>query len=291
MLLSTVLRVFKVKKYAVIGLAFSLVLGLGLYWEYASTFISDRNITITRKMDAETSIELVGDTGEISTTFHFNRGISPRANGLKKGTYVYQMISKSGGMIIPFTKWPVVIIKANGDVIQRGFVINWLGLKDVALHGTFNLDKWFPLSLGDYSIMLIKIEKDEGVIIAESNFSIIPYGEQIYSKVTAYLAVDGDPNKYYDSYTKKEGDSVSVSAYVQSLSGEEVSGILKFFMANSNGDIEKTSWVGVSETAFKTNSDGTPICLRNLSGNPLPGIYHFQIIIDGNVVYDLKYTV
>ncbi|MDP2964491.1 MAG: hypothetical protein Q8N39_00475 [Pelolinea sp.] len=291
MFLSTVLRMFKVKKYAVIGLAFSLIFGLGLSWEYASTFISDRNLTITRKMNAETSIELVGDTGEISTNFHFNRGISPRGKGLKKGTYVYQVVSKSKGMSVPLTKWPVIIIKANGDVIQRGLVVNWLDLKDVALHGTFNLDKRFPLGLGDYSIMLIKIEKNEGVIVAESNFSIVPYDEQIYSKLTAYLTVDGDPNKYSDSYTKKEGDSVSVSAWVQSTSGEEISGILKFFMANSNGDIEKTSWVGVSETAFKTNPDGTPTKLRNLSGNPLPGIYHFQIVIDGNVVYDLKYTV
>ena len=47
------------------------------------------------------------------------------------------------------------------------------------------------------------------------------------------MAVDGDPNKYYDSYTKKESGSVSVTAWVQAPAGEVISGTVKFFMTNS----------------------------------------------------------
>jgi len=65
---------------------------------------------------------------------------------------------------------------------------------------------------------------------------------------------------------------------------------VKSFMTNKEGDIDETSWMGVIEEPFSTNSDGTPVSLRNLSGNPLPGVYHYQIIIDGNVIFDLKYN-
>ena len=288
MFISAVLRMFKVRRHAIIGLAVVLILGLGLFWEYESTFISENNLTVTRKINNENSIELVDDTGKISTTFYFNRGISPRGKGLQKGAYVYQVVSKSGGKVVPLDRWPVFKVKTNGDIVQRGIVINWLDLKNVALHGGFNRDGWFPLSLGDYTIHLIKIEKSEGVIVAESNFSIVPYDKQILSKLTAYLAVDGDPNKYYDSYTKKGKDSVT--AWVQSPPGEPISGTVKSFLADADGNIDKTSWIGVSEDPFRTGIDGEPVSLRNLSGNPPPGIYHYQILIDGNVVFDLKYN-
>jgi len=184
-------------------------------------------------------------------------------------------------------RWPVFKIKTNGEAVQRGMVINWLDLKNVALHGGFNRDGWFPLSLGDYTIQLIKIEKAKRTIVAESDFSIAPYGKEVLSKLTAYLTVEGDPNKYYDSYIKKGKDSVT--AWVQSPPGEVISGTMKFFMTNLEGEIEKTSWIGVSEEPFRTNSDGEPVSLRNLSGNPLPGVYHYEIFIDGNSVFDLKY--
>ena len=196
MFISTVLRIFKIKKHAIMGLAIVLILGLGLFWEYTTSFISENNLTITREMNSGSNIELVGDTGQVSTTFYFNRGISPRGKNLQKGTYVYQVISKSKGKVVPLDRWPVFKVKTNGEIVQRGMVINWLDMKNVALHGGFNLEKWFPLILGDYTIQLIKIEKSKGIIVAESNFSIVPYDKQMFSKLTAYLSVDGDPNKY-----------------------------------------------------------------------------------------------
>ncbi|MHB8280094.1 MAG: hypothetical protein ACYDIA_20960 [Candidatus Humimicrobiaceae bacterium] len=60
-------------------------------------------------------------------------------------------------------------------------------------------------------------------------------------------------------------------------------------MTNSKGDIEKTSWVGISENIFRTNPNGEPVSLRNLSGNPPPGIYNYEIIVDGNVFFRLRY--
>jgi len=289
MFLSVILRMFKVKKHVIIALVAVLLLGSSLFWEYKTTFVSKDNLTITRRIDNKISIELVSDTGQVATSFYFNRGISPQAKGVEAGVYVYQVVNRGGGVFISLDQWPILKVKADGGIIQRGIVISWLDLKNVALHGGFNLEGWFPLSPGDYIVQLIKIEKTEGVIVAESNFSIVPYDKQMLSKVTAYLAVKGDPNKYYDSYTKKGNDSVSVTAWVQFPKGEAISGVVKFFMTDSDGNIEKTSWVGVTESTFRTGLDGQPVSLRNLSGNPFPGIYHYEIIIDGNVVFDLKY--
>jgi len=287
MFISAILRMFGVKKHAPVALALVLILALLLFWEYKTTFVSEESLPIGREIESGISLELVGDTGRVATNFYFNRGISPRGKGLEKGIYVYQVISKSGGKVVPLGRWPVFKIKTNGEAVQRGMVINWLDLKNVALHGGFNRDGWFPLSLGDYTIQLIKIEKAKRTIVAESDFSIAPYGKEVLSKLTAYLTVEGDPNKYYDSYIKKGKDSVT--AWVQSPPGEVISGTMKFFMTNLEGEIEKTSWIGVSEEPFRTNSDGEPVSLRNLSGNPLPGVYHYEIFIDGNSVFDLKY--
>jgi len=287
MFVSTILQAFKVKKHVLISLALILILASGLFWEYKTTFVSEENLPMEREINKEINIELVDDTGQATTTFYFNRGITPIGKGLPKGTYVYQVVNEFKGRVVPLDKWPIFKVKANGDVVQRGMVINWLDLKNVALHGSFNRDSWFPLSLGDYTIQLIKIEKTKRIIVAESNFSIVPYSQQILSKLTAYLTVDGDPNKYYDTYTKKGKDSVTV--WVQSPKGEAISGTVKYFMTDTKGNIDKTSWIGVGEDAFRTNIDGKPVSLRNLSGNPPPGIYHYQILVDGKVIFDLKY--
>lgn len=291
MFISAILRMFKVKGHAVIGLAITIILGLGLFWDYTTTFISRDNLNLAREKQNNIRIELVGDTGQISTSFYFNRGIYPRGAGLSKGTYVYQVISESKGIVVPLGQWPIFKIKAGGAVAQRGLAINLFDLKNVALHGGFNQEGRFPLSLGDYTIQLIRIEKSQGknigTIIAESNFSIVPYDRQILAKLTAYLAVDGDEQKYYDTYTKKGNDSVT--AWVQSPPGEVISGTVKSYMTNLEGEIDEKSWIGVSEEPFRTDFSGQPVSLRNLSGNPLPGIYHYEILIDGQTIFDLKY--
>jgi len=199
-------------------------------------------------------------------------------------------VSKSRGKVVPLDRWPILKVKTNGDITQRGMVINWLNLKNVALHGGFNREGWFPLDIDEYTIQLIKIEKDIRIIVAESNFSIVPYDKQTLSKLTAYLTANDGPEKYYDSYTKKGNASVSVTVWVQSPTGEVIGGKLKSYMENSEGGIDKTSWIGVSEDAFRTNISGEPVSLRNLSGNPLPGVYHYEIIVDGNVLFNLRYN-
>ncbi|OGC39050.1 hypothetical protein A3K42_01045 [candidate division WWE3 bacterium RBG_13_37_7] len=60
-------------------------------------------------------------------------------------------------------------------------------------------------------------------------------------------------------------------------------------MTDLNGVFIENSWIGVSETPFTTGSSGEPISLGSMSGNPLPGIYNYEIIIDDNVVFHLKY--
>ena len=109
------------------------------------------------------------------------------------------------------------------------------------------------------------------------------------AKLKAYLTVEGDSNKYYDSYTRK--GSESMTAWVQSPKGEVICGTVKRYMTNYGGDIDKESWIGITESSFRTNVNGDPVELWSLGGNPLPGIYHYEIIIDGNVVFDLKYKI
>jgi hypothetical protein len=294
MFFSMILRLFKIKWHIAIGLVAALIIGCGLIWENANIVVPEDSLTIIKEIDNENSIELINDTGKMSTTFNVNRVISPNGKGLQEGIwYAYRIIqAREGGggrAVYPLDKWPIFKIKKSGDVVQRGIIARWLNLKDVALHNEFNKDFWLPLSIGDYTIQLVKIEKPKGIIVAESNFSIVPYDKEMISKLTAYLTVDGDPNKYYDSYTRKGPEGITV--YVQSPKGEVISGIVKRYMANDDGDIDKESWIGITESSFSTNINGEPVNLWSLGGNPLPGIYHYQILIDGKVVFDLKYNI
>jgi len=268
---------FKAKWKIAIVLTIVLICALGLFkvlvWDSANTFVSENSLTIVKAISHENGIELVTNTDIKSTTFHTGQGIYPKEKGLQKGiSYACRVINKSGEAVIPLDKWPVFRISEDEDSVQRG---------------EFNKSDWLPLSMGDYVIQLVRIEKAQGIIIAESNLSIVPYDKQILSKTTAYLTVEGDLDKYYDSYTVKGSDSVT--AWVQSPKGAEINGMVKFFMTNSEGDIDKTSWVGVRETTFRTNPDGEPVSVGNLSGNPPPGIYNYEIIIDGDVVFHLKH--
>jgi hypothetical protein len=104
-------------------------------------------------------------------------------------------------------------------------------------------------------------------------------------ELVAYLTADNDPNKYYDSYTVKT-DEFGVTAWVQIPKGKTVSGAVKFFKINYDGVIEKTPWDSVR--GFKTNSNGEPVSISGMSGRIPPGIYHFQIAVEDDILADLK---
>jgi hypothetical protein len=292
MFISMILRLFKIKWHIAIGLAVALIIGFGLLWENTNITVPENSLTIIQEINNENSIELVDDTGKISATFNVNRVISARGKGLQEGTwYAFRIIqARDGGggrVIYSLDKWPIFTVMKNGDVVQRGIITQWLNLKDVALRNEFNKDFWLPLSIGDYTIQLVKIEKSKGIIVAESNFSIVAYDKEMISKLSAYLTVEGDSNKYYDSYTRKGSGGMTV--WVQSPKGEVISGTMKMYKANYDDDIDKES--GIMENSFRTNANGEPVGLWNFGGNPPPGIYHYEIIVDGNVVFDLKYKV
>ncbi len=288
MFTSSILRIFKIKHDKLIGLAVFVVVGLGFYLDHANAFVAESKLTLSRQINNETYIELGDNTGQAQTAFSFNQMITPRQNGLEIGkSFAYRVLDKSGKVVIPLDKWPIAISRARGKSFRYGKIAEWFNFKNVALRGTFNFSVWLPLSLGDYTIQLVKINKPEGIIIAEKSFSIVPYDNETVSNIIAYLVVDGDPNKYYDSYTKKGKDSVTVQ--VQSLRGDVVSGIIKSYITNPEGEIQEKSWIGVTENLFTTNPTGEPVSLSNMSGNPLPGIYNYEIIINGKVMFHLKY--
>lgn len=275
MFFSAVFRMFKVKRFVIIGLAIALILGLWAFkiltWDRMQTFVPENSIAIVKELNSDNGMELATDTDKVSTTFNVGQAIYLKLKGLKKdASYAFRIINKSGDVVIPLDKWPVFKTKNDGGVVRGG---------------EFNNGDWLPLNIGDYTIQLVAIEEPRGIIIAESDFSIVPYSKEILSKSTAYLTVGNDSNKYYDSYTVK--GSGSVTAWIQSPKGEAISGTVRFFKTNYDGDIEKTAWD--RENSFKTNPDGEPVSLGNLSGNPPPGIYHYEIIIDGNTVFHLKH--
>lgn len=287
MFISSILRLFKIKQHVLIGLTFSVILGLILFWDHTNALVSENKITFTKNINNEVHIELGDTTGKATTSFNFNQLISPRQKGLQIGEkYAYRVLDRSGNAVIPLDKWPVSITTRDSR-IKLGKIMHWFNFKNIALHGTFNYSAWLPLKVGDYTIQLVKIENTKGIIVAESSFAITPYSKDVISNVTAYFIVEGDPNKYYDSYTRKVGDNVTVQ--VIAPKGVVISGVIKSYMTDLNGVFIENSWIGVSENTFTTGLDGEPISLHGMSGNPLPGIYNYEIIIDDKVVFHLKY--
>jgi hypothetical protein len=288
MFVSSILRIFKVQKHMLIGLAVSLIIGLGFYWDHVHAFVAESSLDITKKINSGVYIELGDSTGAALTAFSFNQMITPRQRGLEVGkSHAYRVLDKSGNVVIPLDKWQVFKSGTKDKTYRYGKITEWFNFKNVALRGTFNFSVWLPLDIGDYTIQLVKIEKPVGTIIAEKSFSIVPYSAETLSNITAYLLVEGDPNKYYDSYTKKGKDSVTVN--VQSSKGDVVSGKIKSYMTTLEGKMQENSWIGVTENTFSTNPDGEPIALGGMGGNPAIGIYNYEIIINNKVMFHLKY--
>jgi len=267
---------FKVKYYMMIGLVIALVVSGWLFFKLAverkQTFISENNVTIMREINDRVSIVLSSSPSEsdLSTEFHPLQRIYPIEKGLQKGiNYACRVINRSGEVVIPLDKWPV--FKSHDNVEQKG---------------EFNNGNYLPLDFGEYKIQLVKIENSKGIIIAENNFSIVPYSEEELSRIVAYLTSDNDPGqKSYDSYTVKT-QTFGVKAWVQAPKGKAISGKLKFYKTDRNGVVEKTPWD--REDIFTTPSDGEPYYVKGISGRIPPGIYHFQIIINNKVFKDLK---
>ena len=277
MFFSALLRMRKVKWHVMIGLAVAVVFGLiGFYkltFEKIQTFVSESSLVIVREIDDRSGITLssTGNEADISTMFNPRKPIYLIAKGLQKNVnYACRIINETGEAVIPLDKWPVFKLKGNSDSVQRGI---------------FNDTDYLPLHTGGYTIQLVRLEKEQGIIVAESNFSVIPYDKQTLSELVAYLTVDNDPNKYYDSYTVKT-DRMSVKAWVQIPKGKTVSGTVKFFKTNYDGVIEKTPWDSVR--VFKTNSNGDPVSISGMGGRIPPGIYHFQIAVEDDILADLK---
>lgn len=284
MLVSSILRIFRVKNYALIGMIVIVVFGLAIFTEYETTFVSEKNLNIKREINNGYSIVLRGYGGNYSDVYNSGQVINPEASGLSSGTYAYRIVEENGEIFIPLDKWPVFNV-FGGKMFQRGFVVNFLNIQGVALHGTFNSGKWIILEQGNYTIQLVKISRKQATIVSERKFSIIPYSEGDLSGLETYMTVDDGPQKYYDTYTHSGNSSVSVTVWVKAPSGRRITGRMKSFLVSPSGEI---SSLYQSETQFETNEDGNPKAVSNMSGHILPGIFHIQVIIDGNIIRDLK---
>lgn len=281
---SALLRVFKIKQYIAIGSAIALVFGLWMLFgphaivlQKRPIFFHENKLVMVKEIDSRSNIVLSSSRNDtdISTAFNPGLPIYPVWKGLQKsGSYACRIIDKAGNVVIPLDKWPVFKIQLKSDGNN-----DWQS-------GVFNDGDYLPLRIGDYIIQLVRVEKGQGIIIAESNFSIVPYDKQTLSEIVAYLTSDNDPGiKFYDSYTVKT-DKFGVKLWVQAPKGKIIAGTVKFYKTNYDGIVEKTSWD--SEYGFKTGADGKPLFVRAMGGRIPPGIYHFQIMLGDTVVADLK---
>jgi len=274
---------FKVKWHLVIGLAVAVVFGLigfnALVLEKMQTFVSESNLVIVRELDGRSSIALSasGNEENIATEFNPRKPIYPIERGLQKNVdYACRIVNETGEVAIPLDKWPVFKLKGNKDFVQSG---------------VFNDTDPLALRTGDYTIQLVRLTKQQGIITAESDFSVIPYDEQALSEFVAYITESSHPGeKYYDSYTLDNtggNDNFNISVWVQTPKGKPaIFGTMKFFKTNYDGVIEKTPWD--REQGFKTSSNGEPVSTINFSGRIPPGIYHYQFAVEDDILADLK---
>lgn len=265
-----------------IGLAVALVFGLVgfnmLVLEKIQTFTPESSLVLVRELDGRSSIALSssGNEANITTEFNPRQPIYPIEKGLQKNiNYACRIVTEAGEVAIPLDKWPVFKLKGNSDFVQNG---------------VFNDTDSLSLHTGDYTIQLVRLTKEQGVIIAESNFSVIQYDKQALSEFVAYLTEGSRPGeRYFDSYTGGS-DNFSISVWVQTPKGKQaIFGTVKFFKTNYDGVIEKTSWD--SEQGFKTNSNGEPVSIINFSGRIPPGIYHYQFAVEDDILADLKFII
>lgn len=286
MLISVILRIFNVKKYALIGLIIAAIIGLGAVAEYKMTFISEQGLIFRKEINQEYAIILHGSDGQSSDIYHFGQIISPETSHLPNGTYAYRVLMKNGGITIPLDQWPIFHAYSDGKIIKHGLIADFFAEQSFASHGTFNQNNFLPLDIGAYTIQLVKIEKPTAIIISERDFSITAYAKEELSQMEIYMTADDNPQKYYDTYTHTGNSSVSVTAWIQPPVGEEISGKVKYFLMSPD-EKKYDEWQG--ESFFETNPAAQPQAINNMSGHIYPGTFHFQIIIDGNLIRDLKY--
>lgn len=269
----------KVKRHVAIGFAVAFLFGLlafdVLVLGQRQIFIPESNLSFVRDINGRNSITLSSTRNETGTASAYNsrQPIYPIEKGLQKNTdYACRIIDKTGKVAIALDQWPVFKLKWDRRMVQ---------------HGVFNDNNYLPLSVGDYTIQLVKILDKQGVIVAENDFSIIPYNKQTLSKLVVYLQDENSKlkEKYYDSYTVKK-EPFAVGILVQVPKGKKISGTVKFFKTGHNGVFEQTPWD--NERSFSTDSSGEPLKVSGMAGRIPPGIYHFQIRVDDTIIADLK---
>ncbi len=280
---SALLRMLGVKRHVAIGLVIASALGLWVFnalaVEKMQTFVAESSVTLTRAVNGRSGIVLSptgmppsGEVKDVATAFNPGQTIYPVEQGVQKGgEYACRVIGKTGEVVIPLDKWPVFKIEGDGDVAQRG---------------TLNDGVHSPLRVGEYTIQLVKLADKQGTIIAEREFSIVPYDDQTVSQVVAYLTSEKDPGQRFDdSYTVKT-DDFNVTAWVQGPKGKTISGRVRFFKTTHDGVVEATAWDG--EHSFTTDPSGEPRSVQSMSGRIPPGIYHFRILVNDKTLRDLR---
>lgn len=148
--------------------------------------------------------------------------------------------------------------------------------------------KWYVL-IGFVFVLILGLTllwANTNIVAPEANFNT---SAESIEKMTSYITVEGDSNKYYKTYTSKGPESIQI--WVETPKDNLVKGILKIYFTNYDAVVDRNSWIGVTETPFSTNIKGGPISLASLDANSPPGIYVYEFIVEGKLILKLKYII
>jgi hypothetical protein len=277
------------KRYLLLGFVLVLIIGSALLWENSQMIVTESSLNITEDIDTRISLTLENEGGLSSTSFNENLPIILQWEGLEQDKNYACRITVSGkdeAVVYPLDNWPIFKIKQNGEISQRGLITRVLKLNNYALGNKFNKSFALPLTLGDYTVQLVEIEKPNAIIVSESNFSIVAFDAKSVEKLIAYTTAEGNLTKHFRSYTRIGAEVISI--WAQTPKGYFVSGILKTYFTDYNGVVDRESAIGVNETPFSTSVNGTSINLDSLEGDLAPGIYVYEFIVDGKLILKLK---
>jgi hypothetical protein len=281
MFVSWLLSVFKVGHSVAIGLAVAAAVGLFMFnvlvLDKAFNYAPEGSLAIVMGIDGGSGVvtSSTPSADDASTTFGRTQPIYVIGQGMQRDVgYACRILNITGGVAIPLDEWRISKSGVEGGTMHVG-TVNDMGS--------------LPLRSGSYTVQLVKLERNTGVIVAESGFSVAPYDERLLSEFVAYISEDSEPDvKYYDNYTVK-AESFNIGVWAQSPNGTAVAGTVRFYKTNWDGVVESTTWDGEHE--FVTESDGEPTRVNSFGGHIPPGIYHYELAADGRVLADLKLIV
>lgn len=259
MLCSAVFLMVKKEPFILQSLAIAFLLILG--WNAISSmnaprFVQESQLEISEALDPNIRVYMTGETqagpASFKTSFFSGEPFFPMEEGLAAGTeYGFRVVYPNASAAVPLKMT---------DRIRVG--------RGTEGSGMFN-SKQDTLLDGNYTLELVKVEKNKGLIVGRTNFSIIPVD---VSQLKFWLTLK-ESSERNSTILLESFDSVDMHVWVQGPSGSKISGVLQ--VKKLDGTIR---W----QENFETSPSGEPVRIFNMSGTP--DNYNLELLVAGRVV-------